>query len=225
MFFSYGVRSVWAFRFTLPSFILPWTGYCLGKSICPYSHWASTSTIPLLTLVIGLLVVIPALLAHKACYLFPWASSACLSYLYLVFLPWACWLSLPCWPIELVTSFLGLLQSVYLIFTSYSSYGPTGALLAPWVCYFFPWASSANLLYLYLLFLSWVCWLSFLPYWFVGLKNLLLTFIFLFPSTSIIVGLLFAIGHFVKSGHQHIDKMVDNIKHLQKLEKQEKSTF
>ena len=45
----------------------------------------------------GLLIVIPAMLARWACYLFSWASSARLLLLYLLFLPWACWLLfLPC---------------------------------------------------------------------------------------------------------------------------------
>ena len=67
-----------------------------------------TSYLPLI-LPMGLLAIIPIMLAHWACYLFSWASSTPLLYLYLLSFPWACWLSfLPCWPIELATSFLGL---------------------------------------------------------------------------------------------------------------------
>ena len=95
----------------------------------------------------NLLAVIPAMLAPWACYLFPWASSAYLFYLYLLFLPRACWLSFsPCQPIKLSTYFLKLSQLIYFIFTSY----PTGLLaiipviMVHWVCYIFHWASSAH---------------------------------------------------------------------------------
>ena len=75
----------------------------------------------------GLLPVIPAMLAYWACYLFSWTSSPRLLHLYLLLFPWACWLPfLQCWPIGLVTSFLGLPRPTYFIFTSYSSHGPAG---------------------------------------------------------------------------------------------------
>jgi len=33
----HGLEDVWAFGLTLPPFILPWAGYCLGRSSCPSS--------------------------------------------------------------------------------------------------------------------------------------------------------------------------------------------
>ena len=64
------------------------------------------------------------------------------------------------------------------------------AMLAHWTCYLFSWASLAHLLYLYLSFFPWACWLLFLPCWLIGFTNLLLPFLFLFLSISLIVGLL-----------------------------------
>jgi len=85
-----------------------------------------TSSLPLI-LLMGLLAVILAMLAHWACYLFSWASSTHLLHFYFLFLPWACCLLfLPCWPIGLATSFLGLPRPAYFIFTSYYSHGPVG---------------------------------------------------------------------------------------------------
>ena len=72
--------------------------------------------------------------------------------------------------------------------------------LAHWAFYLFLWASLACLLCLYLLFLPWACYLPFLPCWPVGFTNFLLPFIFLFPSTSLIVGLLLLLGLSPKVG-------------------------
>ena len=105
--------GVWDFGLTLPSFILPWIGYCLGKSIYPYSplgfhfchcssshgHVGCVDPLGLLPLSLGFLGLftlslaftpsmnlvanILAMLAHWTCYLFSKASSAYLLYLYL----------------------------------------------------------------------------------------------------------------------------------------------
>ena len=124
--------------------------------------------------------------------------------IYLLFLPRARWLSfLPCWPIELLPLSLGFFSSFTL---SLPLIPPMGLLavistiLTHWACYLFPWASSANLLYLYLLFVPRVCWLSFLPCLPIGFNNLLLPFKFHFPSTSLIVGLLLLLGFLSKVG-------------------------
>ena len=42
-------------------------------------------------------------------------------------------------------------------------------ILAHWANYLFPWASLTHLFYFYLLLCLWTCWLSFLPYWPIGL--------------------------------------------------------
>ena len=66
----------------------------------------------------GPLVVIPAMLAHWAFYLFSWDSTAHLLYFYLLLCLWVRWLSfLPCWPIGLFTSFLGLPRPIYFALT------------------------------------------------------------------------------------------------------------
>ena len=71
-----------------------------------------------LVMPMGLLVVIPAILAHYAFYLFSWASKAHLLYLYLLLCIWAYWLPfMPCWTIRLFTFFLGLLRPIYFTFT------------------------------------------------------------------------------------------------------------
>ena len=71
-----------------------------------------------LVMPMGLLVVIPAILAHYASYLFSWASKAHLLYLYLLLCIWAYWLLfMPCWTIRLFTFFLGLLRPIYFTFT------------------------------------------------------------------------------------------------------------
>ena len=68
-------------------------------------HCSFTLLLPL-TMSMGLLAIILAMLAHWAYYLFPWTSIAHLLYFYLLFCSWACWLSfLSCWPIGLITSF------------------------------------------------------------------------------------------------------------------------
>ena len=80
-----------------------------------------------LAMPMGLPIVILAMLTHWVNYLFPWVSSAHLLYFYLLLCLWAYWLSsLPCWPIRLITSFLGLLQPIYFTFTSCCAYGPIG---------------------------------------------------------------------------------------------------
>ena len=80
-----------------------------------------------LVMPMSLLVVIPAMLAYWAYYLFSWASSAHLLCLYLLLCPWVCWrLFLPCWPIGFITSLLGLPRPIYSIFTSYCVHGLTG---------------------------------------------------------------------------------------------------
>jgi len=58
----------------------------------------------------GLLVVIPAMLAHWVYYLSSWTSPTHLLYLYLLLRSWACWLSfLPRWPIEFIILLLPLI--------------------------------------------------------------------------------------------------------------------
>ena len=147
MFVSYGVRSVWAFRLTLPTFVPLWD---------------------LLHLSLG--------------FLNPFT-------LHLPFmLLWACWLLflsfLPCWPIGLATSFLGLPQPIYSIFTSYSSHGPAGCHF----CHVGPWGLQP----LSLGFLSpFTLSLPFIPptsqlvvipaMLAIGFNNLLLPFMFPFP--------------------------------------------
>jgi len=102
-------------------------------------HWVLIPAIPPI-LPMGLLVVIPVMLAYWLSYLFSWDSPFHLLHIYLLFFSLACWpLFLPCRPIELVTSFLRLPQPTYFIFTSYSSHGPAGhvipTMLAHWVYY------------------------------------------------------------------------------------------
>ena len=79
------------------------------------------------------------------------------------------------------------------------------AMLIHWTCYLFPWASSANLLHLYLLFFPWASCHS----GHVGPLGLLTCFYhsyFLFPSTSLIVGLLLSLGLSSKVGiNTHIN--------------------
>ena len=76
-----------------------------------------TSPLPLI-LPMGLLAVIPAMLAYWACYLFSWASLARLLHLYLLFFLCDWWLSfLPCWSIglaNLLLPFLFLFLSISL---------------------------------------------------------------------------------------------------------------
>ena len=74
----------------------------------------------------GLLAIIPTMLAHWAYYLLPWASPTHLLYIYLFLCLWAWWLSfLPCWPIGLITSSLGFPWPICFTFTSCCAYGPT----------------------------------------------------------------------------------------------------
>ena len=107
--------------------------------------------------------------------------------LFSLFSPFVFFFSLP----------LGLPWPTYFIFTSYSSHGPTGCYL----CHVGPLsllplfqASSTHLLHLCLLFFQWACWLLFLPCWPIEVTNLLLPFLFLFLSISLIVGLLLLLG-------------------------------
>ena len=85
-----------------------------------------TLSLPLIV-PMGLLVVIPAMLAYWVYYLLSWVSSAHLLCLYLLLCSWVCWLSfLPCWPIGFITSFLGFLRPTYFVFTSYCAHRPVG---------------------------------------------------------------------------------------------------
>ena len=81
-------------------------------------HSLFTLFLPLI-MHVGLLIVIPAMLAHWALYLFSWVSTAHSLYFYLLLCMWAWWLSfLPCWPIGIFTSFLGLPRPIYFTLTS-----------------------------------------------------------------------------------------------------------
>ena len=132
MFVFCGVRRA-GFWACITSFIPLWNGHCPDKGLYPYSPLGSyschssyssyglagyysyyvgpLSLLPLflgfssplisslpLILAKGLLAVIPVMLAHWACHLFSR-------------------------PIGLATSFLGLPQPTYFVFTSYSSHG------------------------------------------------------------------------------------------------------
>ena len=129
------------------------------------------SSIPLI-LSMGLLAVIPIMLAHWTCYLFSQASSAHLLRLYLSFSPWAYQLLfLPCRPIGLVTSFLGLPQLTYFVFIFYSSHEPVGYYschvgpLGLQTCFFLSSSSSS-----FFFFFSY-CWASFTFGHFIKKKN------------------------------------------------------
>ena len=92
-------------------------------------RWASAPIASFLAISMGLLAVIPTILAHWAHYLFPWASMAHLLYFffYLLSCLWAYLLSfMPRWPIGLITSFLGLPQLIYFTFISCCTYGHVG---------------------------------------------------------------------------------------------------
>ena len=87
LFVSCGVRGVWAFRLTLPSFVPPWTSIVWAKAYACIAHWASTSAITVFTLSIGLMAVSLAIRAYWVCYILPGAFSTHLLYLYILFLP------------------------------------------------------------------------------------------------------------------------------------------
>ena len=155
------------------------------------------------------------MLAHWIYYFFLWAPMAHLLYLYLLLCLWACWLSfLPCWPIEFVTSFLGLPQSIYSTFTSCYAHGPASyhfCCVDPLDLLPLFLGFNAHLFYLYLLLCPWACWLSFLPCWpirlitsFLGLPWSIYfaftSFISLFLSPSPIVRLLLPLGFLSKMG-------------------------
>ena len=96
----------------------------LAEVLAYPTHWSSTPIVFFSCLVCSLLVIISAMLAHWAYYLFPWASLIHLLYFYLLLCLWAYWLSfLPCWPIELMTSSLGLPLPICFTFTSCCAYG------------------------------------------------------------------------------------------------------
>ena len=134
------------------------------------------------------------MLAHWAHYLFPWAFSAHLFHFYLLFFPWAYWLLfLLCKPIGLATSFLGLPRPACFIFTSYPSHGPAGchschsnplSLLPLFLDFPDPVTSSLLLILPIGLLVVISAMLA------IGFTNLLLPFLFLFHSISLIVGLL-----------------------------------
>ena len=99
---------------------------CHFYHVCPLSflalflgfHGPFTLLLPLVV-PMDPLVVIPAMLAHWAFYLFFWASMTHLLYLYILLCLWARWLSfLPCWPIGFFISFLGLPRPIYFALTS-----------------------------------------------------------------------------------------------------------
>jgi len=104
----------------------------------------------------SLLAIIPTMLAHWVYYLFSWASLAYLLCLYLLLCPWAYWLLfLPRWPIEFITTFLGLFNPFILSLPLIVSMGLLAVIpttLGHWAYDLFFWASSAHLLYLYPLF-------------------------------------------------------------------------
>lgn len=194
-FVFYDMRHTWAFGLALPSMeqALPRQGPLFVQPIgCLF--------LPFLVHSMGLL----AILAHQAYYLFPQSPLAHFPHLFPLFFPLACQLSfLPCWPIGLATSFLGLSQPTNFTFTSYSSHGPVGY----YSCHVDPLGQLplflgflGSFLHLYLLFFLWDCWLSFLPCWSIGLTNLLLPFLFIFLPISLIVGLLLLFGLSQKMG-------------------------
>ena len=137
-------------------------GIIWAKISACIAHWASISAIPLLALAMGLVVVSPAILTCWVCYLFASASLAHLLYLYLLLLSWACWLLfLSHWPIGLATSFFGLLQLIYFIFTSYSSYEPVDY----HSCHVSPLGLMTRFFHSYFFFLPFPLLLGFFRYW------------------------------------------------------------
>ena len=92
---------------------------------------------------------------------FSWAFSAHLLCLYLLFCPWACWLSfLPHWPIGLMTSSLRLPRPIYSTFTSYCVHGPIGC----HSCYIGPLNLLPYFYHFYSFFLSFSFLLDFFCY-------------------------------------------------------------
>ena len=105
---------------------------------------------------------------------------------------------LPCWPIGLAISFLGLSRLIYSVFTSYSSHRPAGCHschVGPLGLLFSLWASPAPLLCRYLLFLPWTschsCHID--PF------GLLTSFFLPLP----LLLNFFCYWAFIKNGHQH----------------------
>ena len=91
---------------------------CSCLSFTAWRMWALRLVLLPLVMPMGLLVVILAMLAHYAFYLFSWAFKAHLLYLYLLLCIWAYWLPfMLCWPIGLFTFFLRLLRPIYFTFT------------------------------------------------------------------------------------------------------------
>ena len=78
-----------AFGLALPFSFLHGMGIVQTRASARIAHWVPIPAIPLI-LLMGLLAVIPAMLARWACYLFSWASLAHLLNLYLLVFPWAC---------------------------------------------------------------------------------------------------------------------------------------
>ena len=102
--------------------------YCVGPlGLLPLSlgfHGLFTLLL-LLIMSMGLLVVIPTMLASWVYHFFPWVSMTYLLYFYLLLCLWAYWLLfLPCWPVVFITSFFGLPRPIYFTFTFYCAYGP-----------------------------------------------------------------------------------------------------
>ena len=123
------------------------------------------------------------------------------------FFPWACW---PYWPTGLIISFIGLSRPTYFIFTSYSSCGPVGCHschvdplgLLPLSLDFLGRLTSSLLLILPMGLLA-VIPTMFGP---LGLLTCFYHSYFLFPSTSLIVGLLLSLGLSSKVGiNTHIN--------------------
>ena len=151
---------------------------------------------------IGLLAVIPTMLAHWVYYFYPWASAAHSRCLYLLLIPWACWLSfLPRWPIGFIILFLGFPQRIL----SLPLIDPKGLLatipatFTHWVYYLFPWVPRP----IYIVFTS---------YWshrLVGYHSCHVGLLGLLP----LINLIFSpfpyywasstVGSFVKIGPQH----------------------
>ena len=182
----------------LSSFISPWTGYYLSKSICQYSRlgfpfcyssffpwacwlcWPIGPTTPFLGLSRPVCSIFTSYSSHGPAGYHSYHVGP------LGLLPFS--LGFP----DPFTSSLPLIPPMGLLASI-----PT--ILAHWACYLFPWAFSAHLLHFYLLFLPWACWLSFCCVGPLG-NNSLLPFIFLFPSIFHIVRLLLLLGLSSKVG-------------------------
>ena len=135
-------------------------------------RWAFTLVTSLPTIPMSLLAIIHVMLAHWAYYLFSWVF---LAHLLLLFC--CAYGSVGCHcchidPLGLLSLSLDFPSPFTLLLPLVVPIGPLAVIpdiLVHWANYLFPWASLTHLFYFYLLLCLWTCWLSFFPYWPIGL--------------------------------------------------------